>query len=323
MSTGYETLSYDDLVAEQATVQAETDRGRTLDEYDSLVFPDQQYCPLRGSAVSDFARPLTDGEGPVTLDAILRGMSEAQPGRPIRWVDMGGGRGLAMRQLRSAPDVDSRLEMTNVDLFDHGFAGIKPTRLERLEALAPGITGSESKPKLIVDNVETVILSEPADLITSIEGIQYLDDPLRTLSNWYNQLIDNGVMFVATDDTWPDWIRYKGERNNDEYRDTPIKHLLEELSENGINYAVTNYSDDESGGRPPLDLRSFRKLAIQKKPGTLLKVTQPVTKVELDRSNYKYVHYEASADGSSPIVEVVGPKSYTATLGATTLQAMN
>lgn len=319
MSVGFEIPSHDALVAEQAAVQAEKFQGRLLAEYSSYIFPGQSWREPRGSAMVDFVRPIIIGDAErATLEGVLEGLSEAKAVQPLNWVDMGGGRALPMRQLGTAPGVKSRLSMTNVDLFNFGLDGLKPDELEYLEGLAPGMTEPEAEPAFITADVETVSLLGQADIITSVEVMQYLNNPLEALANWYNQLADNGIMIVATEHDWASWIRYNRELGSSERDETPAKHLLEGLSRAGINYAVTDESDWQSGVRPDVDPNRVRTMAVQKKPGTSLRVTKPVTKVWVNPYNFKAAYYEAPTDESSPTVEVVRSDTHTA-LGAISL----
>jgi SAM-dependent methyltransferase len=322
MATGFEIPSHDALIVEQATVQAEKFQGRLLAEYSSYIFPDQSWREPRGSAVVDFVRPIIGGIERATLDGVLEGLSEAKAEEPVNWVDMGGGRALPMRQLGSMPDFKQKLKMTNVDLFNFGLEGVTSDELEYLEGLAPGMTDPEAEPTLITENVETVRLPEQADIITSVEAIQYLNNPLGAMANWYNQLADNGIMIVATEHDWAGWIRYNRQPGSNERDETPAKHLLEELSRAGINYAVTAESDFQSGVRPDFDPDRIRIMAIQKKPGTSLRVTKPVTEVWVNPYNYKAAYYEAPTEGAASIIEVVRNDT-SAALGAITLGNVN
>ena len=300
MSTNFEIPSHGALLTEQAAVQAEKFQGRLLDEYSNYIFPGQGGTDPRGSAIVDFVRPITGDTEEVTLDKVLDGLLETRPKGSVHWVDMGGGYALAMRQVGATIGRDSRLRMTNVDLLDCDLEGLAEDKIAYYEGLVPGIAKSEAAPVLITDNIETVTLPEPADVITSVETVQYLNDPLKALSNMYNQLADNGIMFVAADHDWPGWISYSGEQD-----ETPMKHVLEELTRAGINYAVTDESDGRSGVRPDVDPNCFRRMAIQKKPGTLLRVTKSVTEVWKNHYHYKIAYYEAPTTESSPVIEVV------------------
>ncbi len=305
MSVDFETPSYDALLAEQASVQAEKFQGRILTEYTYHIFPGQSWRKPRGSAVADFIRPITGHAEHTTLEGVLEGLSKAKEGGVVHWVDMGGGRALPMRQLGSTPDLGQRLRMTNVDLFDFGLEGLTLDELEYLEGFAPGMTEPGAEPTLMIGNVEIVRLPELADIITSVETMQYLNNPLQALSNWYNQLADNGVMFIATEHEWTGWVRYHRGLCGSNQGETPVKHLLEALSRADINYAVTDESDSESGVRPGADPDRIRIMAIQKRPGTSLRVTKPVAEVWVNPYNFKAVYYEAPAAEAAPVVEVV------------------
>lgn len=135
--------------------------------------------------------------------------------------------------------------------------------------------------------------------------MQYLNNPLEALSNWYNQLSGNGIMLVATEHDWAGWIRYRREPGGPDRDEAPAKHLLEELAKAEISHAATYESDWQNGVRPDVDPSCFRTMAIQKKPGITLKVTQPVTEVWVNPYAFKAAYYEAPATGAAPIVKVV------------------
>lgn len=307
MTASYERPNHEALLAEQAVVQAEKVTGRLLQEYSDLIFPDQNWREPRGSAMVDFVKPIMREAPRVTLDGFLENLAETKSGEPVTWVDMGGGRALAMRQLAMNPAIAPKLTMMNVDLFNVGLEGLDEGEVAFLEDLAPGMTQPAAAPALITDNIETVTLPVPADVITSVEAIQYLNDPVAALCNWYNQLKDNGVMFVATDHEWASWIRYQ--RNPAEiplWDETPTKHVLEGLASAGIRYAITYESDWEgSGFRPKVRPSHFRAMAIQKKPGTALRATQPVAAVWVNPYHFKAAYYPDPRGGGGPLVEVV------------------
>lgn len=319
MRTNFETPSHDTLLAEQAVVQAEKFQGRLLAEYDSYLFADYRGDEAHGNAVIDFAKPFIGDNEQVTLEGLIQGLSNSKLGSPVSWVDMGGGRALPMRQLARMPNVQIKPLMTNVDLFNFGLDGVTPEELEYLETLVPRMTEPEAEPTLIIDNVETVKLPAPADIITSVEAMQYLNDPLGALVNWYNQLADEGMMIVATQHDWASWIRYQREPSSSERDETPTQHLLEELSRNAINCAVTYENDWGRGRRPRIDPGNFRIMAIQKKPSTSLRVNKPVTEVWVNPYDFKAVNYEAPSGEASSIVEVVQCSSHAA-LGGLTLR---
>lgn len=317
MFTGFEIPNHEALIVEQTTVQAEKFQGRLLAEYSGYIFPGQNWREPRGSAVVDFVRPIIGDAERATLDGVLEGLCEAKAGEPVNWVDMGGGRSLAMRQVATTLDVNSRLKMTNVDLFNFELDGLKEAEVEYLEELAPGMTKRGAEPALITDNVETVRLHEPPDVITSVEVMQYLNNPLEALANWYNQLADNGIMLVATEHDWASWIRYRRDSRSYDREETPTKHLLEELTRAEINCAVTDESDWQRGTRPDIDPNRFRIMAVQKKLGTSLRITQPVVEVWKNPHDYKATYYEVPSAKNS-LVEVVNADTH-ASVGAIAL----
>lgn len=301
MSNYRETPPIENLITEQERVQAEKFQSRLLEEHNGYIFPGQTWRVPRGSAVADLGRPLMDG-AEVSLQAMLRGLSASAAGRQVHWVDMGGGRALPMRQLAT---IMPALRMTNVDLFNFGLGGVRPEEIDYLEALSPGMTRPEAAPFFIWDNIETVMLPEPADLITAVEVLQYLNDPLQALANWYNQLTDDRIMIIVGGRDWAHWIRYRRDADGRGQHAAPAYHVLEELASNGVPFAATYADDDADGYRPLLDPGSFRILAVQKKAGTLLRVNQQVVNVWVSPHKFKAVYYEDPAAGSSPIVEVV------------------
>ena len=304
MAPRFETPVFADLVAEQEAVQSGKFQGRLLKEYSHYIFPGSIWLKPRSSAVTDFLRPLCVDEN-MSLEGVIKGLCLAKGEEPVRWVDMGGGRGLPMRQLATDAEIREHMDMTNVDLFDYGLNALQPDEMVYLEELAPGITSQDTAPNLILADVTSVTLPEPADLITSVEAVQYLDNPLAAISNWYNQLDDNGLMVISTKHDWASWVRYQRELGQGDYDETPTKHFLEALQAAGVSFAAMYESDWESGLRPDFDPTRIRTLAIQKRPGTKLVVNSPVDEVWTDPFDYKAVYYEEPAPGARPVVDVV------------------
>src|SRR3712207_2241293 len=121
MTTRFEAPSHEDLIAEQTVVQASKFQGRMLTEYNYYLFPGQEYRQPQSSAVADMVRPLCEGEEYVSLAGVLNGLHASAGGeRPIHWVEMGGGRGLPMREAATSPQLKDKIHMTQVDLFDYG-----------------------------------------------------------------------------------------------------------------------------------------------------------------------------------------------------------
>lgn len=304
MAPKFEAPAFEALATEQGAVQAGKFQGRLLGEYNKYIFPGQDWREPCSSAVTDFLRPFCVGER-VSLGGVIRGLCEASTDDPVRWVEMGGGRSLPMRQLATDAAISERLTMTNVDLFDFGLEGLKPNEMTHLEDFAPGITHEFAAPHFIQADVETVLLPEPADLITSVEVMQYLNNPLAAVCNWYNQLADDGFLVISTEHDWVSWTRYQREPGQGDRDETPTKHLLEALEAAGVPFATSYESDWESGFRPDLDPNRFRNLVIQKAPGTQLVVNSPLTEVWVNPDNYKAAYYEEPEPGSRSIIEVI------------------
>jgi hypothetical protein len=305
MSSGFEAPSFEALVAEQARVQSGKFQGRLLGEYEKYLLPGQAWLPPRGSEVADFVRPLCGENEPITLEGIFRGFSDARSGQPINWVDMGGGRALPMRQLGSQGRLPG-LRMTDVDLFDLGLDGLEPDELAYLEGLAPGMTIETANPNLIIGDVGTVRLPFLADVITSVEVVQYLDNPLGALANWYNQLADDGIMLVAAEHTWSEWIRQRRTTGSSK---NIARLLLGELAGANIDFAATDEVGRRNGTRPERDPGLFRTLAVRKRPGTRLRVDWPVCEVYVNPYDFKTVFYEAP-DSDTPILEIARESSF-------------
>lgn len=290
----------DALLREQEVVQASKFQGRQLKEYDSYIFSGQEWREPVSSAVTDFLRPYCANETRVSLEGVLKGLALAYPDEPVRLADMGGGRGLALRQLMATPDLSGMLRCTNVDLFNYGLADISERERTYLEDVTPGCTDEALAPHFIRANAETVKLTEPADVITSIEMIQYLDDPLASLCNWYNNLADNGLLIVSTEHDWSSWIRCD---TADAYLDPehmPTAHLLQALDAADIAYAAS-YESDWRYSRAPLNPCEFKNFVVKKKPGTELTVHAKPTRKWVNPFDYKAIYYPQS---DAPLIEV-------------------
>lgn len=301
MLSKFERPSFENLVTEQESVQREKFQGRLLDEYSNYLFPGQKWREPRSTAVTDLLRPVCMGER-VSLEGVLNGLYTAKNQQPVHWTDMGGGRGLAMRQFAANSDNRHKFVMTNVDLFDYGLDSLEGSEIEYLENLASGMTNPESSPNMIQGDVEYVALPHPADIITCVESIQYLNNPLASIGNWYNNLADNGILLITADHEWSRDIRYT---DINAYEDTPSKQLLEQLDKADVSYAATYECDWDNGIRPKLDPNSFQILAIQKKPGTKMVVHSDVVELWISPHNYKAVYYSKPDGDQPPVIEIV------------------
>ena len=272
----------DQLRLEQFEVQKQKHQGRLIEEYDAHLFPGTSLGSA--SAVSEHFAQHYDVSQPTVHD-ILASIQSRQD-KAATWVDMGGGRGLAMRQLALSPDLRSDTRFINVDLFDYDLEGLTREELTFLEQRYPGATDASTKPRTLLADMAQVELSTPADLITSVETIQYLDDPLQALTHWYNNLDDGGHLIVAAEHNFATWIRYQGT-----FQSFPLEAFTHALTEHRIAHAFTDESDYVMNRRERPDPSHMRALTIQKKPHTKLQMSVEPTKTWANDSHYKAVYY--------------------------------
>lgn len=291
------------LLAEQAEVQAHKFQGRQLDEYTRYIFPGQTWREPRSSAVTDFLSPYCIGDT-VTLEGVLEGVHAMNPDKSVVWADMGGGRGLPMRELAARGD-GSWLTKLDVDLFDFGLEGLTEEEIAYLEDKSPGITSPENAPTVVLGDATTMVLPLRPDVVTSVEGVQYLNDPLKAIAGWYNQLHDNGLLIVSAEHDWASWIRYQREPGEGDRDKTPTKNLLDELGRKGIDFAASYEADYESGHRPDFNPGEFRNMVIRKRPGTSLVLNAALQDVWVNPWNFKASYYDESMADQQPLVEVV------------------
>jgi SAM-dependent methyltransferase len=281
-----------ELQAKQAEVQAGKFQGRMLHEYNWNIFPEHQYGA--GSDVVDFMRPHIAGDK-VSLEGVLDGMSE-RADHQIHWVDMAGGRNLAQRVYNSDPARRERVTTTAVELFDYGLKGLDAQDLATVAESANG-----PQPRLIIADAQEVTLDHPADVITCVSGVQYLDDPLRAIANWYNQLAAGGFLFIADAGDWAHLVAYDFSATPYRLREeqSPMADMLDELTVNGVPFAATDHSDLLWNARLALNPREFRSLIVQKVPGTQMMVNTAPNIITYSYCDHKNPLYRM-ADPTDP-----------------------
>ncbi len=270
----------------QFNMLGSTIRDRSLDDYDVEIFPSCQ------SEVVDLLGDVVPNAS--SMVELLRGLSPAAEDKPLHWVDMAGGLAVALREasILRTQNILGEITLTNVDLFDwrEELAG----DLKALSAeMGMDLGNKAHEPQFIQDNAETVVLEEPADLITSVQGIQYFDDPLRALVNWYNQLNGDGLMVVARASHW--WPREISQRSQSDETE-PFAALFSQFEEHGIRYAT----GDAASSFIPEEVTDFEVLAIQKQAETRLQLNAALMQVVAGFS-WKVVQY----DDAKPAIEVV------------------
>jgi ubiquinone/menaquinone biosynthesis C-methylase UbiE len=132
--------------------------------------------------------------------------------RPVHWLDVPGGYGIALRGLALAIAQDSTLkkeqfQLTSVDLIDWYKTG-SPESLEEIrERHGASILSEQYAPHFIQGDALTVKVNAPFDFMTMFEGIQYMKDKLGTLVNLYNQAADGAFLVIGTLHEWPRAIK--------------------------------------------------------------------------------------------------------------------
>jgi SAM-dependent methyltransferase len=289
-----------ELLSEQQQAQAKKFQGRHIEEYDFLIFPGQHSLDPRSSAIIEFAQPFCDTPE-MSINGILGYISLGNLDREVHWVDIGGGRGVATRAINVDKSLPENIRTSVVDLFDYGLLDLSGVEIEYIEKKHPGSTSAEADPRVVIADAETVELETKADLITSIELIQYLRNPIASLANWYNQLQDEGIMLVAAGHDWSTWIRYGSQHGLSSKGNYPMQDFLDTLTKAGINFGATLEADWENGTRPNQDLLMFSRLGIQKLPGTTIAQPARVNDIWTNDQLYKAVYYTQD----QPIIQVI------------------
>lgn len=301
------------LAAQQKEVQKRTHRVRDLDEYNMALFlpslPRPEQNMSGDSSIATFCASLLGGER-ASLVGLLKGMAKAHPERPVRWCDMAMGSGVAMRQASRLLELDgTRVERTGVDLEDVGLSGLDRVLKRALDKEVPGTSSRAAAPHFVAGDMTNVRLPEKQDLITSVEGIQYLADPLRAFANWHNQLEDDGLLLVAIGS--PMRVQYPGAPMFSHAERSPRGDMFQQLAEHGIAYERARDADPR-GYRPEAGPDDWQVMIIQKKPHTSLQINAEVLTVNQDGEGGKSVTYALPPDGR-PAVEVLTTQPVRAT----------
>lgn len=281
------------LLTEQREVQATKCTERLVEEYDEELFPGGDSMP---TAVVHFLRPFCR-DGIPTLENLLAGIHEIRK-RPIRWVDMGGGRSLPMRKLAPSGTRD-RILPTNVDLFDWGTDYLKQGDITYFESIGYDLTSPDSSPPFVQADMTTVVLPEKGDIITSVENVQFLDHPLAAITNWYNQLTNDGILIITTAHYWSDFMHYQNEPHNEV--GMLSRDLLAQLQRSGISFAKADIG--KVGDEDEADSPRLTTLVVRRTPGTSMRYNGATPLVRPDTDGYKETWYTRPA-GGRPLIEV-------------------
>lgn len=264
------------LLEQQIVVQQQKKNNRSLEEYNQYLFLSRVLKDgVETNCVEEFLAH-NFGNKISSLQNLLLNLHKRE-NRMINWVDFGGGKTVAMREAGLITDLKGKVKMYNVDLIDH--------QLENLEL-------SRTKPEFIQGNMESICLPKPADLITSIETIQYLNDPIRTICNAYNQLADHGFLIIAAEREFSDRTRF--EDNYGLYDRPPLMTLLSDLKTTGVPHAVAKTAYRPEDARLYESVSNYRLLILQKVPSTYLEQTTSVVKIFENTFRFKTITYQNS-----------------------------
>lgn len=286
----------ENLRISQQLVQFDKERARVLSRYDWLLFRRteawfREY--VNDDIIGHYEQILSAAKisdeiagKPPSLLYYLQAVAQIRK-RNVIWVDLGGGIGLPMRQIsHDHAELASKLKMINVDLFDwqsrsdavelleHVFRRVVPTVLEDVHA-----------PELVVDDLTIATFGGKADLITSIESIQYVENKLKAVVNAYNQLEDGGILMVYS--SAPFGLLVETQINDSKQRFETVERFFEILAANGISVLRSPQHREE-------DFLSADIIALIRKPGTKLDLLSKLDHSELIDNGYVKSFYTPS-----------------------------
>lgn len=283
----YATRELAELAAEQKKIQRHHGRTRALtgyDGYNSHFFPPKLG---NGTPVTRFLQERHIAA--TSIQSLIGSMREQNRDRPLRWTDMCGGFGVAMRQLKFLGAAE-HVVRTCVDIAQHDPATVQPRIVEEYKAGGFDIFDPQHAPdNFLYDDVVTVNLPGPQDLITSVQGLMYLRDPLKFVANCYNQLAPGGLALLATRTYWG-LLMHQGGQGAE-----AVRHVAEELEEHDVPYAFANDKGDDGA-------HCFNTLALQRVEGTRLQASS-VIRAQTDWSQYMNVQYAAGAPALRVVYE--------------------
>ena len=271
-----------ELLKEQETVQSKKLTSRTLYEYNEYLFHERDGGEYRVTEVEKLVNNEFNRKIENINDLILA--IYRRNGRIVHWADMGGGHALAQRQVAGG-QLSRNVSCTNVDLFERNDDEIRPDEAEYIAKYYGYTLTPDNKPNFIKANVENVKLPNSADIITSIESLQYLNNPLLAICNWYNQLSQNGLVFVSTETNWSPWIRSDNRQN-------PLMPFLQQLEAAKILFSYSSSSYTRRHSKEERLQEGLCTLVIKKREGTTIKLLSTVDKVWANDKHQKAVYYK-------------------------------
>lgn len=226
------------------------------------------------------------------LVRVLRRLTDRQK-EPVHWADFGGGFGVAQREYRFAIDSTASVRTTNVDILTHDTVvelaairkkyGSDTPKYQKLQKLLVGKHASRYAPEFLRANMETVTLPEKADLITSLESIQYVLDPLRAITNMYENLKPGGIMAIMCMNGLDEAMQYSHSSR------ALMKDFTKGLRDAGVAHAYHGIS---------AWFAKYRVYAVVKKPHTTMVQLTSVESHSMDtmKQHNRRIIYEKPFD---------------------------
>lgn len=287
-------ISGEALRLEQETVQAEKCRLRRLDEYSSYLCSTRVVENTRDGAYAAklsqlFQIPLKPGTLPSFWDGsrrdvqflpsktnwisqIIKRQLKQKP-EGVHWVDVGCGYQIAQREFK-LNNPTSKVAITGIDLNPPDWSILEP-QLKTIKAAERKTWRAITRvPSNRIPGDATALPFGPADVITAIEVIQYIEDKAATLCHWYNQLAPGGILIIATESSWANWIRTGKEKFGENAVMDDFLSQVKFLAE----YSNYERADD------------IRTLIIFKGEGQLESKAKP-QKVWINPHSYKATYY--------------------------------
>jgi SAM-dependent methyltransferase len=235
-----------ELVAEQTQTQAKKCRNRRLAEYSSYISnmtsmgerTNNTYLkelhrrfkiPIIQTAIPSGA----DGKKrlvpfltprPHCFKFLFDYLGRRFPAEALDWFDVGCGHGLALREHKLL-NPGTKIRHHGIDFVPMDWENLE----SQVEALAPGKERAQWS-AILDQNLDTMAWGDatqlqfgPAHFISAIEVIQYVEDKLGAICHWFNQLKPGGVMLIATETDWSNWLRAPADKYG---QSLPVEDLL-------------------------------------------------------------------------------------------------
>lgn len=162
-----------------------TDRSRTIDEYSSEL---NFYEIARKTKEKDWSI--------LGLKKLIRKKIERK-GYCV-WVDLGCGNTVALRQgkmyLESVGIDPSKLRTYGIDVLPIDNDALEWHMKMFPKEYSAFLRDELYRPKFKTDDIETAKFTESADIVTGIEVLFWMQDPLKAVLNAYNQMNVNGIL---------------------------------------------------------------------------------------------------------------------------------